>query len=72
VVVDGGSDDGTVEIAEKHADRVIIQTHPGIGGAGGTGLGHAPAAPLAFTDAVPPFRRAWLEVVSRNMEDHEA
>lgn len=58
VVVDGGSDDGTVEIAEKHADRRISQTHPGSGGARRDGLGLPPAAPSPSPMPIPPFRRA--------------
>ena len=72
MVVDGGSDDGTVEIAEKHADRVISQTHPGIGGARRDGAWAASGGTLAFTDADTAFPKSWLEVVSRNLEDHEA
>lgn len=72
VVVDGGSDDGTVEIAEELADRVIVQTHPGIGGARRDGAEAASGDILAFTDADTDFPRGWLELISRNLEQHEA
>jgi glycosyltransferase involved in cell wall biosynthesis len=72
VVVDGGSDDATVEIAEKYADRVISQNHPGIGGARRDGAQAATGGALAFTDADTAFPKVWLEVVSRNLEVHEA
>lgn len=72
IVVDGGSDDGTVEIAEEYADRVIVQTHPGIGGARRDGARIASGRILAFTDADTAFPRGWLEVISRNLEQHEA
>jgi len=72
VVVDGGSDDGTIEIAEEYADRVIVQTHPGIGGARRDGAEVASGRIIAFTDADTAFPRGWLDVVSRNLEWHEA
>jgi len=72
IVVDGGSDDGTVEIALEYADRVIFQTHPGIGGARRDGAEAAQGRILAFTDADTAFARGWLEVLSRNLERHDA
>lgn len=72
VVVDGGSDDGTVEIAEEYADRVIFQTHPGIGGARRDGAEVASGRIIVFTDADTAFPRGWLDVISQNLERHEA
>jgi glycosyltransferase involved in cell wall biosynthesis len=72
IVVDGGSDDGTVEIAEEYADRVTVQTHPGIGGARRDGAEVASGRIIAFTDADTAFPNGWLEVISQNLERHEA
>jgi len=72
IVVDGGSDDGTIEIAEVYADRVIVQTHPGIGGARRDGAEVASGQIIAFTDADTAFPRGWLDVISQNLERHEA
>ncbi len=72
IVVDGGSDDGTVEIALEYADRVIFQTHPGIGGARRDGAEAARGRILAFTDADTAFPRSWLEILSKNLKRHDA
>lgn len=72
IVVDGGSDDGTIEIAEVYADKVIVQTHPGIGGARRDGAEVASGQIIAFTDADTAFPRGWLDVISQNLERHEA
>lgn len=69
VVVDGGSEDGTREIASRRADRVLLQSHPGIGGARNDGVAVARAPIVATTDAdcrVPPD---WLERIARHFED---
>ncbi len=61
IVVDGGSRDGTAELAAKVADRVILQSTPGVGGARNDGVRIAQADLVATTDAdcrVPPD---WLE-----------
>jgi glycosyltransferase involved in cell wall biosynthesis len=61
IVVDGGSRDGTQDIARALADRLILQTSEGIGGARNDGAAAARADVLATTDAdcrVPPD---WLE-----------
>ncbi len=69
IVVDGGSRDGTREIASRSADRVILQTSKGIGGARNDGAAVARADLLATTDAdcrVPP---EWLERIVADFED---
>lgn len=69
VVIDGGSRDGTAEIASHHADRVIPQTSEGIGGARNDGARLARAEILATTDAdcrVPPD---WLERIVEDFAD---
>lgn len=71
LVVDGDSKDGTREIAARLADRVIVQTSPGIGGARNDGVRIARAGLIATTDAdcrVPPD---WLEHIVEDFEDRE-
>ncbi len=71
IVVDGGSRDGTQETASKSADRVIVQTTPGIGGARNDGVRMARADLVATTDAdcrVPPD---WLERIIADFEEPE-
>jgi glycosyltransferase involved in cell wall biosynthesis len=69
IVVDGGSGDRTREIAERHADRVILQTSEGIGGARNDGVAVARAGVVATTDADCRLPRDWLERIVRRLED---
>ncbi len=69
IVVDGKSRDGTPELAARHADRVLPQTSPGIGGARNDGVRAARADLIATTDAdcrVPPD---WLARIVADFED---
>jgi cellulose synthase/poly-beta-1,6-N-acetylglucosamine synthase-like glycosyltransferase len=69
IVVDGGSEDGTRELAARRADRVILQTTPGIGGARNDGVAIARSDVIATTDAdcrVPPD---WIERIVRHFDD---
>lgn len=71
IVVDGESRDGTREIASRYADRVIVQTTPGIGGARNDGVRIARAEIIATTDAdcrIPPD---WLEDIVEDFQDPE-
>ncbi len=71
IVVDGGSRDRTAELAAKAADRVVLQTSPGIGGARNDGVRIARAELVATTDAdcrVPPD---WLERIVRDFQDRD-
>ena len=71
IVVDGGSRDGTAEIAAKLADCVITQASRGVGGARNDAARVAHADLLATTDAdcrVPPD---WLERIVQDFEDPE-
>ncbi len=69
IVVDGGSRDGTREIAARLADRVVLQTSTGIGGARNDGVRVGQADLIATTDAdcrVPPD---WLERIVADFDD---
>jgi len=61
VVVDGGSRDRTREIASGLADRVILQTSRGIGGARNDGVAVASSDLIATTDADCRVPGDWLE-----------
>lgn len=71
-MVDGGSVDQTCSIAERYADQVISQRHPGIGGARRDGAEKASGRMLAFTDADTSHSEWWLEVISRNLKRCDA
>lgn len=63
VVVDGGSTDGTREIAARFADKVIVQARKGIGGARNDGVDAAGADLIATTDADCELPPDWLAVI---------
>lgn len=69
IVVDGGSEDRTREIASRFADRVVVQTSPGIGGARNDGVAVARAGVVATTDADCRVPEDWLERIVRHFED---
>ncbi len=72
IVVDGGSSDGTVLLAEKNADLVISQKSRGIGGARRDGAAAAHGDKLAFTDADTIVSPEWLQEISSNLEGWSA
>lgn len=70
IVVDGGSNDGTRELAEPLADLVFIQTSKKVGGARNDGALRSTGPILATTDAdciIPPD---WLEVILDDFGRH--
>jgi len=69
IVVDGGSTDSTRAIAARLADRLVIQTSEGIGGARNDGVAHARAAIIATTDADCLVPRDWLDRIARHFAD---
>ncbi len=69
LVVDGGSRDRTREIAAPLAERVIVQTSPGIGGARNDGIALARAEIVATTDADCRIPDDWLERIVSDFED---
>lgn len=69
VVVDGGSTDGTREIAARHADQVFVQRRKGIGGARNDGVDAASGAIIATTDADCLVPSDWLAVIRERFED---
>lgn len=71
IIVDGGSEDRTREVAARYADRVILQTSRGIGGARNDGVVLARADIIATTDADCRVADDWLERISRHFENPE-
>ncbi len=69
IVVDGDSTDGTREIAARYADRVIVQTSKGIGGARNDGVRSARADLIATTDADCRLPRDWLANLVEDFQD---
>lgn len=69
LVVDGGSEDGTRELAAGHADRIFVQTSPGIGGARNDGVAHARADLVATTDADCQIPPDWLSRIVGDFRD---
>lgn len=68
IVVDGGSSDRTVELAEKYADEVIVFKGP-VGAARNTGVKKSRGEILAFIDADTVACHSWLEVMSESFEE---
>ncbi len=69
IVVDGGSRDGTRDIASRFADRTIVQSTPGIGGARNDGVAIARADLIATTDADCRVPTDWLQRIVTDFED---
>lgn len=72
IVVDGGSEDGTVGVAKEWADLVISQKSRGIGGSRRDGAEAARGEKLAFTDADTVVSPDWLQSISSNLEGWDA
>jgi len=69
IVVDGGSNDATCEIAKKYADKVFTQTSRKVGGARNDGVMAARGDLIATTDAdciLPPH---WLKRIRDDFAD---
>jgi glycosyltransferase involved in cell wall biosynthesis len=64
IVVDGGSADQTVEIAEKHASKVLVKPDLPVGAARNTGAEHAEGKILAFIDADTVASSHWVRQIA--------
>ncbi len=67
IVVDGGSTDRTVEVADKYADIVMQQKSKGVGGARNDGVDVASAELIATTDADIILPGDWLARICVNL-----
>jgi glycosyltransferase involved in cell wall biosynthesis len=70
IVVDGGSSDRTVELAEQYADRVIVYKGP-VGAARNLGARGSRGEILAFMDADTIACTSWMEVISESFKERE-
>ncbi len=69
VIVDGGSDDRTVEIARGYADIVIKQRSEGVGGARNDGVALSSGEIVAMTDADIILPPDWLERICADFRE---
>jgi hypothetical protein len=69
IVVDGGSTDRTVKIAEKYADKVLVEPGKPVGAARNIGAKHASGSTLAFIDADTVVAAHWLRAIQNTLED---
>jgi glycosyltransferase involved in cell wall biosynthesis len=68
VVVDGGSTDRTVKIAEEYADKVLVNSRQPVGAARNAGAREASGRILAFIDADTVASETWLDAIDRTFE----
>lgn len=66
IVVDGGSSDRTVEIAEEFAVRILSDPRRPVGAARNAGAEVARGEILAFIDADTVASSSWLETIAQN------
>ncbi len=71
IVVDGHSMDKTVELAKKHADKVIMQKSKGVGGARNDGVDVAKHELIATTDSDCIVPENWLENIIKAFDKDE-
>lgn len=67
IVVDGGSTDRTVSIAEEYADKVLVMDGQLVGAARNTGAKTARGDILAFIDADTIASGQWLHEITRSL-----
>lgn len=68
IVVDGKSDDRTVKVAKKYADKVIQQKGEGVGGARNDGVMISKGSIIACTDADCVLPKTWIERIQKNFK----
>jgi len=71
IVVDSCSQDKTVEIAKKYADKVIVKKTSGPGAARNIGVKESNGDIVAFTDADTMVEKNWLSIIARDFSDPE-
>jgi len=73
VVVDGGSSDRTVHVAQEYADRVLVEPGLPVGASRNLGARQTEGEVLAFIDADTTACDEWLQVIARTFKfDSEA
>lgn len=70
ILIDNGSTDGSASIAARYAELIILEeSSPGAYAARNTGIRHANAPVIAFTDADCVVAHDWLQSIREGMED---
>lgn len=69
IVVDGGSSDGTVEVAKRFTDRIVAAAKRPVGVARNEGAKAANGDIVAFIDADTIASRHWLTAIEQRMRD---
>ena len=69
VIVDGHSEDGTVEIARKYGCRVVYESSVTIGGARNIVAQNPSGYFVVFTDAETALLKGWLKNLLREFRD---
>ena len=70
VVVDAGSEDGTVGIARKYGCRVVMGRKNGVGDARNAGAKSSKGGIVAFLDADSMPYQGWLDVIESEFKKH--
>ena len=70
IVVDGGSADRTVEIAEEYADRVLVEPGKPVGAARNIGAKAASGSILAFIDADTTASGNWIDEIEHTLKTY--
>lgn len=70
IVVDGGSADQTVKIAEKYADKVLVKPGLPVGAARNLGVKNAESEILAFIDADTVASSHWVKQIADSFHNH--
>lgn len=68
IVVDNGSTDRSVQIAQSHGAKVVTEDRRGIPAASSTGYDHASAEIIVRCDADCDPARTWLEQISEQFD----
>lgn len=69
ILIDGGSTDNTVKIAEEYTDRIINAHTTAPGPSRNLGVRNSNAEIVAFTDADTVVPRNWLEIIAWEFSD---
>jgi glycosyltransferase involved in cell wall biosynthesis len=69
IVVDGGSSDRTVEIANRFADHIVSSARRPVGAARNEGARLASGRIIAFIDADTIASRCWLSAIEESFKD---
>ena len=72
IVVDGGSADQTVGIAERYAGKVLVKPGLPVGAARNIGAEHAEGEILAFIDADTVASSHWVKQIADSFHNHAA